>query len=341
MSVVTAALLASASRVRASPQDLLTALCVGVDIACGLGIACRSGLRFFRPATAGLMGACLAVARLESLAPERWPDVLGLAYSQVAGTMQAHVEGSIALPLQVANAARAAIAAVDLARAGLSGPHDVLEGPFGYFGLIESESDLAPYLGGLGAVWRIAEISHKPYPSGRASHAVLSTLKRVQAREGFAAGDVAAVEAHVPPLIQRLVGRPWSEGMTPAYARLCLPFLISLMLTDQRIHPPRFTDRAFNDPALRALGAKLSVQLDGNSDPNALSPQRLVVRLNDGRVFDEAIAHTLGAPNNPLSEAEHFEKVQDCLSLSASAFDHAALIRDPLGFLGSDRASTY
>ena len=136
MSVVTAALLASADRMDGCDAEaFLTALAVGVDIASGLGVAATGAMQMFRPATAGVVGAALAVASLECLPSDKFADVLGLAYSQAAGTMQAHVEASIALPLQIANASRAAITAVDLAKAGMDGPHDALEGPFGYFKL--------------------------------------------------------------------------------------------------------------------------------------------------------------------------------------------------------------
>jgi 2-methylcitrate dehydratase PrpD len=119
LSVVTAALGASIDRMGgADPDRVLAALVVGVDIASGLGVAATTPLKFFRPATAGCIGAALAVARLEGVEPLE--DVLGLAYSFCAGTMQAHIEGSIALPLQVANAARSAIMAVDLVKQGLT-----------------------------------------------------------------------------------------------------------------------------------------------------------------------------------------------------------------------------
>ena len=131
MSVVTAAVHAACYRTAIDPENALAALVVGVEIACGLGVAADTPLKFFRPATAGLIGAALACARIAGLPAERFGDVLGLAHAQCAGTMQAHVEGSIALPLQVAAAARAAITTVDLVAAGLPGPHDALMGPFG------------------------------------------------------------------------------------------------------------------------------------------------------------------------------------------------------------------
>jgi 2-methylcitrate dehydratase PrpD len=336
MSVVTTALLAVIDRRGGcAPDEALTALAVGVDIACGLGISATSGLKFFRPATAGVIGAALACARVDGLPADRFADVLGLAYSQAAGTMQAHVEGSIALPLQVAAAARAAVTALDLVTYDLTGPHNALEGPFGYFKLID-DGDLAAYVATLGHVWRIGEISTKPYPSGRASHAVLSTLAALQQEYRFAAADVAAIEARVPVLIHRLVGRPWVEGMTTAYARLCLPLLSALMLMDGRIDPRRFTPATFADPTLRALGAKLAVTVDANPDPNALSPQHLTLRLTDGRVFEVDIPATLGAPGNPLSDDGIAAKLGLAADLAHRPQADDRLFADPLSYLAQE-----
>src|SRR5262249_9593363 len=40
-----------------SGRDLVTAVVLGVDVACHLGVAATTGLRFFRPATAGIFAA--------------------------------------------------------------------------------------------------------------------------------------------------------------------------------------------------------------------------------------------------------------------------------------------
>lgn len=317
LSVVTAALGAAIDRHGGcDPDEALVALAVGVDVAAGLGLAATSPLSFFRPATAGIYGAALAVARVEGVARDRLPDVLGLAHAAAAGTMQAHVEGSIALPLQVANAARAAVASVDLVIAGLTGPHDVLEGPFGHFALFD-RGDLSTYTRDLGRTWRIAEVSTKPYPSGRASHGVLGALVGVR--------DAGSVEAFVPPLVARLVGRAPSPGMTPAHARLCLPFLAALMLTDGRIDPRRFVPSTFADLDLLARAARVRVCVDDNPDLNALSPQRLVI---DGR--ETLIPHTLGNPAAPLSPAQAAAKLDLARELAPGA--NPRIFADPLGY---------
>ncbi len=356
MSVVTAALGAAIDRRGGCDADeALTSLAVGVDIACGLGIAADSPLSFFRPATAGLIGATAAVARIEH-AP--MADSLGLAYSSCAGTMQAHVEGSIALPFQIANAARAAIVATDLAKADFTGPHDALEGPFGYFKLFDA-GDLSRYTRDLGRVWRISEISTKPFPSGRASHGVLEALQQLlpgtgrgtSEADGGAGEDLAPdshlplhhpadgpppplgedLIAHVPPLVDRLVGRPMRADMTPAYARLCLPFLVALTLTDGRIDPRRFTPEAFADPDLAAIASRVRIEVDGNPDPNAFSPQRLVI---DGHEI--VIADTLGSPAAPLSPAQADAKTALARELAGGLAD-PRLFDDPLAYFTDPR----
>jgi 2-methylcitrate dehydratase PrpD len=293
------------------PQDALTAVAVGTDIASGLGLAADGPLKFFRPATTGVFGAALAVARIEGLSRDQFADVLGLAHSMAAGTMQAHHEGSIALALQMANAARSAVHAVDLVRHGLTGPHDALEGPLGHFALFE-QGDIHRYSRDLGKIWRIGEISTKPFPSGRASHATLGTLsdKRETGRV------IESVEARVPPLIHTLVGRPMTSTMTPAYARLCLPFLCALMIRDGRIDPRRFTSEVFTDPNVQNLADKVTITVDGNPDPNALSPQTIILHYTDGGVEVIAVPQTLGSPDAPLTLTQSATKRDLCEALA-------------------------
>lgn len=324
MSVVTAALGAAIDRRGGcDPEEALVALAVGVDIASGLGLSVTSAMRFFRPAVAGVMGAAVAVARIDGAPID---DALGLAYSSAAGTMQAHVEGSETLPFQIANAARAAVVASDLAGQGFSAPKDVMEGPFGYYQLFE-EGDFARYTKDLGKLWRIAEVSTKPFPSGRASHAALGKLAEL----ALDPAEIARIELACPPLIRRLVDRAYSPDMTTAWARLCMPYLTALMLTDGRIDPRRFTPADFADPDLAEIADKVALVDDGNQDGNALFPQKLTITYSDGRSEQHSVDNTLGSPANPLNP-EQAEAKMDLASELAPASADARIFDDPLAY---------
>ncbi len=317
LSVVTAALLATADRGGgADPDEFLTALAVGVDIASGLGLAATGPMRFFRPATAGIIGAALAVARLDGLSRTQMADVLGLAYSFAGGTMQAHVEASVALPLQIGRAAQSALQVVDLVKAGLAGPHNVLDGPFGYSALIEP-LDLALY--SPGDPWRISEVSIKPFPSGRASHGALGGLQALRME-----GAVAAITLHAPPLIHRLIGRPFIAGAPMSYNRLCLGFLAPLMLRDGVVDPRLETTD-------ETLAARVEVVLDDNLDPNAMVPQRLVITLADGHVIERHIAANPGSPALPMTPTQSATKYALCRELAGDIGDER-LFDDPLSY---------
>lgn len=330
LSVVTAALLAKSDEIGGcDPEDFLTALAVGVDIASGLGLAATGPMAFFRPATAGVIGAALACARLTDLPVDAYADLAGLAYSFASGTMQSHVEASIALPLQIANAARSAVTAVSLIEAGMDGPHDILEGPFGYSKLIEP-LDLTRYTADLGTVWRISEIAIKPFPSGRASHGALGALEPLY-REGLRLEDVEGIELFAPPLIQRLVGRPYKPDMTAAYARLCLPILAPLMLRDGIIDPALFDGEDLRAPELTRLAARVTVELDGNRDGNAMNPQRLVITKADGTTIERAISATLGSLENPMNARQAHGKYALCQRLAGPGTDKR-LFEAPLSY---------
>jgi 2-methylcitrate dehydratase PrpD len=324
MATLLAALLAHAERRSAagrpvSGADLLLALAVGVDIAAVLGVAATGPIRWFRPATAGGMGAAAALARLEGLDDTGVKNALGAMYAQTSGTLQPHAEGSPMLGLQIGFNARGALAALDLARAGLRGPHDVLDGPYGYLPLLESGAfDLDRVRGWLGRQWQITRLAHKPFPSGRLTHGVIDALGRLMAREGFAPADIVRVEGRVPPLVYRLVGRPDIPHPEPNYAKLCLRFVAGAFLARGAVDVPAFRGRAvLDDPDVHAFAARVDLTQDDNPDPNALDPQHFAVTLASGARHEILLARVWGHPDAPLTAAENEAKFRRCAGWGA------------------------
>lgn len=295
-------------------RDFVAAMSVGVDVAGLVGSATQSGLRFFRPATAGGFGAAAALANLAGLDEDGVRHVLGLHFGQVSGTMQAHVEGSPALGLQIAANARAAVTAIDLVEAGLTGPRDVLNGPFGYYAMMEAGSfDPAPIEAELGRVPQLLRLSHKPFPTGRLSHGAVDGLRRLIAAHGFAPADVEDVVIHVPPVVMRLMGRPNVRRPSSNYAKLCLPFVVGTFLARGRVDVPDFdTPEAREDPKVHAFAEHVRLVADDNPSQNAIAPQRVAVRLRGGARHEVVVPAILGHPDAALTEADNLDKFSRC-----------------------------
>jgi 2-methylcitrate dehydratase PrpD len=290
------------------------ALVAGVDIAVALGLAATSPLSFFRPATAGTFGATAALARLRGFSQAQAVAAFGHALAFVSGTMQAHLEGTPGLPLQVAAAARNALAAADLAEAGLPGASLSIEGPFGYLPLFEKSHDLAPVLGRLGKVFAVTELSHKPYPTGRAGHGGIGAVQTLFRDHGITAADVASLRYVAPGLIFRLVGRPARPDMRVAYARLCLPYLAARTALFGTVGLNAFSPAALADEAVLGLAARITVEANENPDPAAFTPASLHAVLRDGRCLEIAVPALYGSPALPLDGAARLRKVADCLA---------------------------
>ena len=168
MSVIFPTVMAYADRFgRVTGKDLITALNIGNDVAVLLGLAATQGAKFYRPGVCGALGAGAAIAKLADLDGASTSEFFGLIYSQLSGTMLAHAEPGVALPLQIAFSVRNVLTAYDMIRMTLSGPTDVFDGVFGYFNLFEVDGDALPHLDDLKTKRRTAEISFKPFPSGR------------------------------------------------------------------------------------------------------------------------------------------------------------------------------
>lgn len=305
-------------------QDFLLALAIGVDIATLLGVASKGPVRFFRPATAGGFGATAAIARLEGLDAGGVKNALGVMYGQTSGTLQPHTEGSPVLGLQIGFNARGALSAVDLAAAGLVGPHDILDGPYGYFRMIEGDQfDLDEIWSRMGHEWQISQLAHKPFPSGRLTHGVVHALQQVTQSLGIGANDIQSITGHVPPLVHRLVGRPDKADPSTNYAKLCLAYVAGAYLVRRQVDVTEFRSEALSDPEIHAQAAKVTLHLDGNPDENALDPQRFVFDLKDGRRHEVALPYVLGHPKAPLSDDQNLAKFRRCIGYAATPMSEA------------------
>lgn len=309
MTAVLAVALAGAERKGGvDGRTLILAATLGVDVAAGMGEAAETGLRFFRPATAGAFGAVAALGKIMRLDQVRLRHAFSIVYGQVSGTMQAHTEGSPLLALQMGFNARNAVVAYDLAAAGFEGPENILEGPFGYFRLIEAQGDPARIAATLGQRWRVSELAHKPFPSGRATHGVMEACLDLRAREAIDPATIEAITARVPLLINHLVGRPFRTAMDINYARLCARFCAARALVTGTLALDDFRPDVYADRATADLAGRIDIEVVDGGDPNALTPVEVEIALRDGRHLIHRLDIVLGNPAKPLSREAHVAK---------------------------------
>jgi aconitate decarboxylase len=316
-----------------SGQRLTAALSLAVDVAAVVGLSATQRIRFFRPAMCGCLGAAAGLAVLAGLNAAQIRNAMGLAYSQLAGTMQAHVEGTPTLALQVGFAARAATSAVDLATQGFSAPHHIFDGTHGYFTLYEPNAAPEFAFAELGNIWQIERVSHKPFPTGRAAQGGIAGLRALMQQHHFSADEVEQIVVIAPPLVLQLVDRPMQPAMSVNYSRLCMPFLLATVLKHGNVDLGSYRDERMSDAALASLAQRVSMRCNGSTDVNALRPQRIEVTLIGGQRLSLDIPYVYGAPEAPMSLAEQRQKFFHCCEFARSPLssDAVTLLWQQLG----------
>ncbi len=299
-----------------SGRDFLAAVIAGVDVSIFLGKSSRGPIRFFRPAAAGGFGAASALGKLQGFDRDTIIRTLGNQYSQSSGTLQPHVEGSPLLGMQVGFNSRAAIAACDFAAAGILGPSDVLTGRYGYYRLFENDDfDVEHGRRELEASLQIERMSHKPYPSGRLTHGVVDGLDRLMKKHGFVADEVQSITCTVPPLVNRLVGRPDIPQPAPNYAKLCLAFVAGTFLNHGVVDVDQFIGEAMlTDPRTHDFASRVNIVEVPNPDNSAMTPQTVAVELRSGARHAVELTSVYGHADFPLTREENIDKFRRCWS---------------------------
>ncbi|MDQ7905743.1 MmgE/PrpD family protein [Phytohabitans sp. ZYX-F-186] len=349
-SVVPAAL-AAAELTGASGAEAVAAIAVGLEVCVRLGMAgydrAAGNSVFFEhgqhaTSICGTLGGAVAAARLLGLDAERTLDALGVAASMAAGVIESNRTGGTVKRLHCGWAAHAAVAAASLARHGISGPPTVLEGRFGFFqAFLRGEFEPGEVVDGLGEAWAVPGIFFKPYPANHFTHAAIDAATALRLR-GLPLDEIESITLGVPAPVIRTIGQPIDRKRAPRTgyeAQFSGPYAVVAGLYGGGVlgvGPDDFTDALANDPARRALMARVEVVPDARCD--AIFPDQfpavLRITTRDGREWTEEVLANRGGPQRPLSTQELALKFHHNVSGRLSP-DTAALVEREIGRLDS------
>ena len=299
------------ARGEGSGGDLVAAAAAGIDVTCTIGAACSDAMRFFRPSLLGAFGATAAVARARGFSTDQTAGAIGMLYGMISGTLQAHVEGSPQLGLQVGFAARNAIVACDLAERNIPAPGEIFTGRYGLFALYEAAADWSGAWDELRPGGRMLELSHKPFPSGRLTHYVIDALIQLRETHSLSANNVQAITTRVPPLVERLVGRPDRADADPNYLKLSIPYVAAVTVLRGTVDQHDFAEERMRDPRVHALASRIDVT-SFDAPPNAFGPVHVEVEMRDGSKIRQSVEFGIGHPKNPLSRDQQEAKFWRC-----------------------------
>lgn len=300
--IVVPAAFAVAQAVDASADELLDAVCAGVEVEARLGHVVTPGMvkRWHPTGTLGPVGAAAAAARLLQLDAGRTEQALGMAADAAAGTRVCLEQGDATKSLHAANAARNGVEAAFLVSRGAMGPIGFMEHPRGY--LQTYVGHLSDWQSATGpAAPRVHGNSVKLYPAMHALHAAVAGLiglRRHRADEPSAI-VVTQSTSHAAFGASR-------DPQTSLAARLSLAYCAAVSWLDGACGFAQFETARLRDPALRRLMERVSVVASEELErdyPHRIA-SRVEVRFADGTRSSTFVADPPGCPARPASTTQ-------------------------------------
>ncbi|MFT3820938.1 MAG: MmgE/PrpD family protein [Rubrivivax sp.] len=305
----------------ADEWDVAAAIAAGYEVGrrvleAGGGYDGHNGAGWHSTGTCGVFAAAAAVARLARCDAGTTANALGIAGSFASGTWAFLADGAMTKRLHPGHAASAGLMAVAMSRAGMSGPAQVFEAPWGGFLRTYVGERAQPELlvADLGHDWRIHRSSIKPYASCRGTHAAVEAVIRL--RERFPAPEVERITVHVTPTVERMCRN--RNVATLVDAQMSLPYAVAVALLHGGAGIERYSEASRRSPAVHAAMDRVEVAADASRPSNVAA--RVHIAARDGRSADLAVDVPLGSPGNALPDGQLLAKYR---SLAAPAIGEA------------------
>ena len=310
--VIFPAVLAASERFGLSGADAFRGIAAGTELMCRMALVAPTAIHragFHPTAVIGAMGAAAAVGTALKLTEKQMTDALGIAGSMASGIIEYLAEGSWTKRMHAGWAAQAGIRAALLGREGFLGPRTVLEGQHGWFFAFADHGikpDFAAITGGLGTKWHAASVAFKPYACGTMTQPFIDCAIRL-AKGGLDPAEIEAVTCKVGEGTVHRLWEPLSEKQAPstAYsAKFSVPYCVAAGLLDRAAGLAQFTDARVADPAIRALAARITYEIDPDNEYPANYSGHVQAVLKDGSVREAEQPYMRGGAHEALDAAE-------------------------------------
>jgi 2-methylcitrate dehydratase PrpD len=220
--------------------------------------------------------------------------------------------------MQPGFAAQAGVMAAFLAKAGITGSHRFLQGEHGFYPLYEhGEYDPAPVVDGMGEHYALLDLSLKPYPCCRMTHAAIDAALQLKDLVGEPISEIDLIEVTASKMVTEMVGKPFVMGTDPQVdAQFSIPYTVSTALLQGDVFLDDFeTDRIAEDRR-KHLSQRVKVSPDQALPHKDITHAAMAIKMKNGQVHHAKINAPLGNPANPLDMTQCRKKFEKCLSFS-------------------------
>lgn len=291
-------------------HEIITAIALGYELQCRLCDAASLRAHGWDHVVYGAFSTALLASKLYQLSVEQTVHALGIAGVCNFATRQTRT-GQLAdwKACAFSNAARNGVFAAALAREGLTGPHEIFEGPKGLFNMVTGPFELR--WASDPDDWMIRRTYVKFWPAEYHSQSAIDAALQLRPE----IGDPDRIESIRIESFEAAVSIIGSEPekwrpTSRETADHSMGYCVAVALLDGEVTQNSFSDAKIHDTRVLDLLDRIRIVETDECNagyPDGI-PNKLIVRLQDGRELTRLVRYPRGHAGNPMTDAEVIAK---------------------------------
>jgi 2-methylcitrate dehydratase PrpD len=304
-----------------SGKEFIACTALGVDMMCRLALATTPGkspieLGWHLTTLFGFVGAAATAARVMGLSEDKIVDAMGIGYHQSGGNGQCVKDGALTKRLGPGFAVKGGITAALMAKMGVTGAKNSLEGEWGLYNQF-MDGDYEPEIltADLGKRFEGVHVAIKPYPCCRGIHPAIDAGLAVAISEDIRPHDIQEIvlsvtDAHLTLLCQPLEAK--QSPRSPVDAQFSIPWGVASAIVGRKVGLNDFTDDAIKNCEVLEVAKKMKVEVDNALHKPGPEPTRVKIITKGGKTFSKVVENPLGSLERPMSFDDCARKFSDC-----------------------------
>jgi 2-methylcitrate dehydratase PrpD len=303
-------------------KEFITAVALAQDIMVRLGCSIIKPPDWPRYTETRIFGPTAVAAKLLLLDEETTLNAMGIAFSQLCGEKQCYKDGALTVRVEHGFIANDAIRSVQLARKGITGAKNILQGEHGFYAAFEPNYSLTPVVSGLGKRFDGVKVSIKPYSSCKFGHGAINATLNIVKKYDVSAENIDKIDVAVGPMAYRFICEPKEVKNNPRNIVDCqfsAAYVVANAIVKRKVFIDDFALEAINRTDVRELINKVNTRIEPDlvTSDNAIGGSVVTIRTKDGKEYSEKVLYVKGNPKNPMTYEEIAEKFRMCMLFSA------------------------
>ncbi|MCS0542905.1 MmgE/PrpD family protein, partial [Aeromonas veronii] len=210
--------------------------------------------------------SAIAAGKIMGLSKQQLANAFGLAFTECSSTRQPHREGVLAIRIHQGLSVKAGVVSALLAKEGITGPLESLEGEFGLYNVFFGGNyDRKTIYKDLGGSFEIENVSIKPYPCCAMTHRSIEAALQIKSENNLSPDEIDKIIVYVNTDSLVTVGQPLEQKQTPKSiidAQFSIPYTVACALVYNKVDMSMFTLDAIRDEKVINISKKLEVKSD-------------------------------------------------------------------------------